>query len=79
VPMPDFGPGQLGKILIMAGLFIAAAGLLLLLLGHLGLFKLPGDIEVGGKNWRFYFPLASCILISAILTLLFWLINLFRR
>jgi hypothetical protein len=48
-------------------------------LGRFGLFKLPGDIEFGGKNWRIYIPLASCIIISVILTLILWLISYFRR
>ena len=75
----DFGPQQIGKLLIFLGLIIVAAGLLFLVLGRFGIFRLPGDLEFGSKNWRVYFPLASCIIISIILTLIFWLISYFRR
>ena len=75
----DFGPQQFGKWLIAAGLVIALAGVLMVLLGRVGLFKLPGDLEFGSKNWRIYFPIASCIILSIVLTLILWLINYFRR
>lgn len=69
----------MGKWIIWTGLAIAAFGGLMMVLGRFGLFKLPGDIEFGGKNWRIYFPLASCIIISVILTIILWLISWFRR
>ena len=75
----DFGPQQFGKWLIAAGIVIAAVGALIFLLGRAGLFKLPGDLEFGSRNWRIYVPIASCILISIILTLILWLISYFRR
>jgi len=75
----DIGPQYLGRFLIFIGLVIAIVGVLFVLLGQLGLFKLPGDLQFGGKNWRIYLPVTSCILISLILTLVFWLINYFRR
>jgi len=75
----DFGPQQMGKWLIVAGIIIAAMGALVMLLGRVGLFKLPGDLQFGGKNWRIYLPIASCIIISIVLTLILWLINYFRR
>ena len=52
------------------------AGLAWPLLGRLGLGRLPGDIMVERGNFRFYFPLASSLVVSVFLTLLFWL---FRR
>jgi len=73
------GPQQIGKWLILAGLIIALLGGLIVLLGSVGLFKLTGDLEFGSKNWRFYLPIASCIFISIILTLILWLIYYFRR
>ncbi len=75
----DFGLQQIGKWLLLVGLITAALGAMLLLLGRLGLFRLPGDIEFGTRNWRFYFPLASCLLISVVLTLILWLISYLRR
>ena len=74
-----FGPQQIGKWLISAGVIIALLGVLVMVLGRVGLFKLPGDLEFGSKNWRIYFPIASCILISIILTLVLWLISYYRR
>jgi hypothetical protein len=75
----DFGPQQIGKLLIFIGATIVLMGLLFLLLGQLGLFKLPGDLQFGSKNWRVFFPITSCVIISVVLTLLFWLINYLRR
>ena len=75
----DIGPQQFGKWLIVAGVVIALLGVLMVLLGRVGLFKLPGDLEFGSKNWRIYIPIASCVVISIILTLVLWLINYFRR
>jgi hypothetical protein len=75
----EFGPQQIGKWLILMGITIALTGALVMILGRAGLFKLPGDLEFGGKNWRIYFPIASCIIISVVLTLILWLINYFRR
>ena len=74
-----FGPQQIGRWLILAGVIIALLGILVMVLGRVGLFKLPGDLEFGSKNWRIYFSIASCILISIILTLVLWLIGYFRR
>jgi len=75
----DFGPQQVGKWLIFVGIAIVVLGALMVLMGRVGLFKLPGDLQFGGKNWRIYFPIASCIIISIALTLILWLINYFRR
>lgn len=75
----DFSPQQMGKSLIGAGIFIAVLVLIVMLLGRLGLFKLPGNLEFGSKNWRIYIPIASCLLVSIILTLILWPINYFRR
>ena len=75
----ESAPQQIGKWLISAGIVIAMLGALVMLLGRFGLFKLPGDLEFGSKNWRVYVPLASCIIISIVLTLVFWLLSYFRR
>jgi len=75
----EFGPQQLGKWLISVGIIIALLGAVVMILGRIGLFKLPGDLEFGSKNWRIYLPIASCIVISIVLTIVLWLINYFRR
>lgn len=69
-----------GKLLLISGLVIAAIGGLMMLSGKIslpgnmpGLFRLPGDIVIQKKNFAFYFPLATSILLSLLLTLLFWL------
>lgn len=66
-----------GRALIAAGLLIALVGVLLVL-GERLPFKpgqLPGDIVIRGKNSTFYFPLVTCLLASAVLTLVMWLFN----
>lgn len=75
----EFGPQQIGKWIIAMGITIAIAGVLVMILGRMGLFRLPGDLEFGGKNWRIYLPIASCIIISIVVTLVLWLISYFRR
>jgi hypothetical protein len=64
------------RVLIIAGVVLIVAGLLWPLLARLGLGRLPGDIAVQRGNFSFYFPLVSSLVVSAALTLLFWL---FRR
>jgi len=71
-------PFNLGKVLIIAGLIVAVLGLLLVLAGkgHLPwIGRLPGDFFFKGKNFSFYFPLTTSILVSVVLTLILWLIN----
>ena len=75
----DLEPQQFGKWLVVIGASIVALGLLTILLGRIGLFRLPGDFAFGGRNWRVYIPLASSIILSILLTLLLWLIHHFRR
>jgi len=77
--MSNFEPHQIGKWLILAGLVIVVVGLLIMLLGRFGLFRLPGDVTIEGKNWRIYLPLTSSVVLSIILTLLLLLITYFRR
>jgi uncharacterized membrane protein len=70
---------QFGKWIMLAGVALTLLGAMLTLLTKMGLFRLPGDLQFGSKNFRIYLPLASCILISAILTLVLWLISILRR
>jgi hypothetical protein len=63
----------LGKFLIMLGILIIAVGIILLLSGKISwLGRLPGDIIIQKKNFTFYFPLATSILLSILLTFIFW-------
>ena len=65
---------DLGKWMVVAGLLIAAVGALLWLgAGKSWLGRLPGDIHYTRGNFSFYFPLATCLLLSLLLTLLLWL------
>lgn len=70
------GVQYIGKFLILLGLIVAAIGGLLLLSGKIPwIGRLPGDIIIQRRNFTFYFPLATSILLSLILTLLFWLLG----
>ena len=67
---------DVGKILIAFGLLIALVGLVLVLVGRVPwVGRLPGDIHIQRGNFTFYFPLATSILVSIVLTLIFWLIG----
>lgn len=68
---------SLGRTLIALGLIILVVGLVITLGEKLPirLGRLPGDIVIRGKNSVFYFPLVTCLIISAILSLVLWLFN----
>ena len=72
---------DLGRLLIGVGLVLVIAGGFLLLLGRTGfpLGRLPGDISYRGRNVSVYFPLGTSILLSVVLSLVFYLISRFRR
>jgi hypothetical protein len=74
--MADFG-----KVLVLLGVILAVAGMVMVLLGRTGLplGRLPGDILYRGKNTTFYFPLATSLLLSVVLSLVLYLIGRFRR
>ncbi len=61
------------RFLIVIGLILVAGGLLWPWLSRIGLGRLPGDIAVHRENFTFYFPIVTCLVISVVLTLLFWL------
>jgi len=62
-----------GKTLILIGLVITIVGVLLVLAGKIPwIGRLPGDFTVKGEKFTFYFPLATSILISIVLSLIFW-------
>ena len=60
-----------GRILIAVGVGLAMVGIILELAPALRLGRLPGDISFGGQNWRVYIPIATSILLSIILTIVF--------
>jgi hypothetical protein len=72
---------DLGRMLLAAGVVLALVGAGLLLAGrlHLPLGRLPGDIVFRGKNTVFYFPLVTCIVLSVVLSLIFWLLGKVRH
>jgi hypothetical protein len=80
--MNGWGSLQLGRLLVIAGIIFVAVGLVLMAgskLSFLGLGRLPGDIAYKGKNVQFYFPIVSCLVLSVVLTLVFWLISILTR
>lgn len=72
---------EMGRILVVLGITLVVIGGVIMLLGRTGvpLGRLPGDILYRGKNTTFYFPLATCILLSVILSLILYFIGRFKR
>ena len=72
---------ELGKLLLVAGVVLVGVGALLAFGARLPfrLGRLPGDIAYQGRQGSFYFPIVTCIVVSVALTLIFWVVNLFRR
>jgi len=67
---------NIGKSLIIIGLILAGIGLVLTISDKIPwLGKLPGDFHYRGENFSFYFPLATSLIISVVLTLVLWFIN----
>jgi hypothetical protein len=67
---------DIGKVLIGIGIALIVLGVLFSLGGKLPwLGRLPGDIDIRRENFRFYFPLATCLIISVVITLLFRLLG----
>jgi hypothetical protein len=78
-PMSD-----LGKMMVVAGVVLAAIGAVVWLAARPGglplrLGRLPGDIAYQGKHGSFYFPVVTCILLSVILSLVMWLIQWLKK
>lgn len=61
--------------LVAIGLVLVLIGLLWPLLSQLGIDRLPGDIVIEHGNFRFYFPIVTCLIISIVLSLFVWLLN----
>jgi membrane protein implicated in regulation of membrane protease activity len=65
---------EIGKLLVIAGLALAAVGVLLWSgVGRGWLGRLPGDINYTKGDFSFHFPIVTCILVSIVLTVIFWL------
>jgi hypothetical protein len=65
--------GNAGKMMVVAGLALAVLGAIVWSLGRAGFKGLPGDVDYQGRNVRVYFPVVSCLVLSALLTLGMWL------
>ena len=65
----------MARFLIVLGLVILVAGLFWPYLSQIGLGRLPGDIVIERENMTFYFPLMTCLLLSVLLSLVFWVVN----
>jgi len=71
---------DLGKLLIVGGLAMIVLGAVLLWGPKVpGLGRLPGDIVYRGDRTTFYFPVVTCLVLSAVLSLVLWVVSLFRR
>jgi hypothetical protein len=72
---------EMGRLLVMLGIALVVIGGIVMLLGRTGLpiGRLPGDLLYRGKNSTFYFPLASSILISVVLSIVLFLIGRLKR
>ena len=68
---------ELGKLLLILGGIILLIGVVLLFAGrmHMPLGRLPGDFVYRGKNTVFYFPLGTSLLLSIVISLIFWLLS----
>jgi len=66
---------EIGKALIVIGAVLIGAVLLWLAGSRLGLGRLPGDIVIERENFRLYLPLGTCLLISVLLSAVFWIIG----
>jgi len=75
---------ELGRMMVVGGVVLAAAGALLWVVARRGglplrLGRLPGDIAYQGKHGSFYFPVVTCILLSLVLTLVMWLVQWLKK
>ena len=65
----------IARFLIVLGAVLILLGLLMPWLGKLGLGRLPGDIVIERENFSFYFPITTSILVSLLLSAIFWLLQ----
>lgn len=70
------GVQSIGRVLVVCGGLLVLAGIVVMLLGKIpGVGKLPGDILIKKGSFTFYFPLATCLIVSAVISLIFFLIS----
>ena len=67
---------DIGRLLVGAGLALTVVGVLIVAAGRVGLGRLPGDLSFGSENVRVYIPIATCLLLSLVATVI---LNLFLR
>jgi hypothetical protein len=67
----------MSRLLVTFGIILVAAGLLWPYLARLGLGRLPGDIAIRGEHGGFYFPIVTCLVISLVISAIFWLMGRF--
>jgi len=73
---------QLGRFLVITGILLLGLGLIFMAgskFSFFGLGRLPGDIAYKGKNFQFYFPIVTCLIVSAVLTAVLWIISFLTR
>jgi Protein of unknown function (DUF2905) len=72
---------ELGKLLVILGAILVVAGVAVMLLGrlHLPLGRLPGDFLYRGKNTTVYFPLATSVVVSVVLSILLYVVSRWRK
>ncbi|WP_263368084.1 DUF2905 domain-containing protein [Edaphobacter bradus] len=72
---------ELGRIFVFFGLLFLVVGLIAMGLGrlHLPLGRLPGDFTWRGRGWTISVPLATCLVFSLVLSLIFWVVNRLHR
>jgi len=73
---------QFGRFLVISGVILVGFGLILMAgsrFSFWGLGRLPGDIAYKGKNFQFYFPIVTCLVLSAAVTLAFWVISFLTK
>ena len=70
---------QAGRIILLVGLALVALGAIVWGLGRLGFKGLPGDITYASGHVKIYFPIVTCLVLSAVISLGVWLVRLFLR
>ena len=70
-----------GRILVSLGAILLVIGGVMLASARAGLplGRLPGDFAIRGRNFAFYAPIGTCLVVSVVLSLIFWLVNYLRR